>query len=57
MMDQMIKMTVYRVTIVITIINMSEPDVILPIRFIKSGELNNQVEMCKELCRQITFSF
>lgn len=43
----MIKMTICRVIVMVTMINMNEPSAIFPIRFVKYGELNNQVGMCR----------
>lgn len=48
--DQVIKMTLCRVIVMVTVINMNEPSAIFSIRFVKFDELNNQVGMCKELC-------
>lgn len=45
---QRIKRMLYRVITMVTVTKMSEPSVVLSIRFIKSAEINNQVGMCKD---------
>lgn len=44
----MIKMTLYRVIVMVTMINMSEPGTMFSIRFAEYGELSSQVGMCKK---------
>lgn len=54
--NQMMKMALYRVIIMLTKINRSGPNVMLSIRFIKFCDLNHQVGIWKQLCEQIAFS-